>query len=166
MTPIAGAMLVLAFALSFAACDNENGPNNPLVTIYRLALSAIDGDGNKHVLPVTVTGNARSARVAAARAVVPDGQSAYSLNFGGVAISEGTVTVSGSVYTFTPTAGAAFTYNENTKAATGSITISVAAKAAIAAGRRRHTSYGSRYADGGRYYGNAVRRRYVERNMA
>ena len=116
----AGIMLVLA------ACENGNDTDNPIRTVYRLALSAIDGNSNKHILPVTITSTARSARTS-----VPDGQLPYSLNFGGVVISEGTVRVSNGLYTFTPTAGAEFTWNENTKSSTGSITINTAAKMAI-----------------------------------
>lgn len=116
-----------AFALVLAGCDDGTDDNSS-VSFFRLALSAVDGSSNRHILPVTITNDNL------AKALVSDGKYPYSIDFGGVVISKGTVTVNNGLYTFTPETGSVFTYNENTDASTGSITVSAAAKAAIQAG--------------------------------
>jgi hypothetical protein len=118
----------LALLFAFVSCSNpasSGGSNDPKPPeAPRYLVGATDVNGSPQVLNLNISGSSKSA----GRAVTLSGGQ-YELEFWGVIVSSGSLSVSGSTYTFTPTSGSPFTLNTATNKFSGTITLTNAAKA-------------------------------------
>ena len=120
-------MAVIGFAM--AACDNGNGKEKddpiPFEPQY-LGASFRTDDGARIAASINITSNeGRDPRSLA------DGWYEYTVELGGVILSQGVVQVVNGVYTFYEGATISFGYNSNTNETTGKISLSQAARNAL-----------------------------------
>jgi len=122
-------VFVAIIGFSTAACDQGNGNIDdpiPFEPQY-LGASFRTDDGARIAAAINITSDKGSDP----RSILADGWYEYTVELGGVTLSQGVVQVVNGVYTFYEGATISFDYNSNTNETTGKISLSQAARNAL-----------------------------------